>query len=65
MVIGTLMGTLGNIALIGLDTQIRTGSAFVGSIASHFRIINNLRLRAVAVAKAPVLKGSIEGSATR
>ena len=65
MVIGTPMGTLGNIALIGLDTQIRTGSAFVGSIASRFRTVSNLRLIEAVEAKAPIPTGSIEGSTTR
>ena len=65
MVIGTPMGTLGNIAPISLDTQIRTGSAFVGSIASRFRIRGNLRPMGVVEAKAPVPMGSIEGSITR
>ena len=65
MVIGTPMGTLGNIALIGLDTQIRTGFAFVGSTASRFHTVSNLRLTAAVVAKAPIPTGSIEGSAAR
>ena len=63
MVIITPMGTLDNIALIGLDTQIRTGSAFVGSTAFRFRTVSNSRLRAAA--KPPILMGSIEGFAAR
>ena len=61
--IRTPMVTLGNIALIGLDTQIRTGSTFVESIASHFHTVSILHLTAAGMALPPM--GSIGGSAAR